>query len=198
MPLNIGLPKGSVLANSLNTIERIIQTTTSESILSYSGDNNVTCFLLKLRDIPLLIEKGMLHLGITSTEWIVERNVHVTILKKLDWCDARISLIGHDSISNFKKNRCSIECVTEYPNIANKYFSSNRNKNNVHITKVSGSTEALIPHFFNCGIELIETGKTIKMNGLIEIDHILRTNTVLITGNNIQMTNKVEKIINKI
>lgn len=133
--------------------------------------SNYTFIFLKHNDIVRFVKNGILDLGISSQEWIYENEFDCNIIKAFDWCDTRISLITTKSISTIKS------CVTEFPCIAKKYFQS-RNID-VDIVSVSGSTESLVPCKFDCSIDCVETGNTLKANNLIIQDTLCASKIVL-------------------
>ena len=126
---------------------------------------------MKHRDIPVLIEKGILDYGITSDEWLEETGAQLLRIKELDWCDTSIYLIVHkDSFGQLKN------CVSEYVNIARRYFKDNE----MEIEYVSGSCEALVPTEFDCCIGCVESGVTLSQNDLIVRETLLQSKIVLV------------------
>ncbi len=149
--------------------------------ISYEG---YIFYFLKQRDIPVLIDNGILDYGITSDEWIKETRVHVLRLKELDWCDTKIAVIVHKN--NTKRLK---KCVSEYIEIARKYFGNCE----IDIKYVSGSCESLVPTEFDCCVGCVESGTTLRQNDLVVKDIILQSKIVLVGKKDIA-TDKMEKI----
>lgn len=172
--LKIGLPKGNIKKKSIALAKTMLNEDYDDSLLHFCKDD-IEVFLLKQRDIPQLLDNGILDIGITSTEWITEKEVDLTIEQYLDWCDTRISLI---TPSNHMERPLKT-CVTEYPQIASRFFNENKMTDTKIIT-LSGSSEALVPYVYDCCIDCVETGGTLKHNGLVEKTIIFEAKTVLV------------------
>ncbi len=184
--IRIGLPKGNVIGKSLQLVRYIMGEDADSKKLSFKKDN-ITLLLLKHRDIPKMIEKGQLDVGITSYEWIVENDSKVKVIKELDWCDTRIALIG--GAQNEIDNRNSVNCLTEFPNIAKEYFVKKNMCANV--TYISGSSEACVPEMADCCVDCVETARTLRHNNLEIKDVILESKMMLITNQNFVDSNNV-------
>ena len=182
--LHVGLPKtrsSQSHSSSLSFLSRFLNKTIDKPKLFYTDGKDYNFYLLKSRDIPQLVVEGKLDIGITLSEWVEEKESKVDIVGEVDWCFTRISLIIKNGDSLSKQNQ--ITCVTEYCNLAHKYFKKKKLKN-VKIILLSGSIEGLIPNIFSCGVECVETGNTLKNHALYEEEIILNSKTVIITKKN--------------
>ena len=193
--INVGLPKGFLNEKSLDLIERLLNKKIDKNLLKFKS-KGINFYLLKLRDIPVLLEKRDLDIGITLTEWINECGSKLTVITELDWYKGKISLIA--KVGFMKKLNKKITCVTEYPRIAEGFFKKKRIKN-FKIQKISGSSEGLVPEMYNCCIDCVETGKTIKRQKLNEEYIIIKTKTVLVkrSGSINKQLRKTIKLIQK-
>lgn len=189
--IKVGLPKSGLKKKSLLVIEKLLEKDVNEKQLSFSDKTN-DLFLLKHKDIPRLVEDGWLDLGITSMEWIKENQSEVQILKELEWCDTRICLItGEEYIFECGGK---VNCITEFPHLAEKYFCEKNIVANVY--KVSGSSEACVNSMFDCCVDCVETGSTIKENHLAIRDVILDSKVVLIARKDMKCDiEEVKKIV---
>jgi ATP phosphoribosyltransferase len=136
--------------------------------------------LLKHRDIPKLVDSGDLDFGITGSEWLAELNSAAHIIGELDWCDARISLIGVPGASVKNIGQAPSVCATEFPNITRRYLGE-AGVPHVKVKAVSGSCEAFIPTVCGFGVDCVESGETLRANQLVEIEPILTSRVVLIS-----------------
>ena len=192
--LKIGLPKGSSKNKSLNLIKRILNNEINEKQLYFNG-NGIEFILLKQRDIPIFVEKGLLDVGIVPEEWMIEKKVKLDVIKELDWCNTRISLISKSEKNVLNANE-KIKCVTEFPNISKKFLDSVGKK--YEICNVSGASEAVVPRFFNCCIDCVETGETLKSNNLKEEFVILKSKTVVVKNSQQPYNDELKNILNMI
>lgn len=193
--VRIGLPKGNLLEKSIKLTEKLIGSTPNRAKLHFVNDD-YTILLLKHRDIPNMVELGLLDCGITSFEWLKENKSNVKVLDILDWCDVRISLIkAIDTKVDMKKN---IICGTEFPNIAHEFFINEGVNHTIY--KLSGSSEACVPLLFDFCVDCVETGNTLTANNLTEESVIFESKTVFISNNNIDVNRKeiahIRQIIN--
>ena len=192
--LSIGLPKGSVIGRSRELVRRLGSFKLHEvqsKRLSFRS-NEFEFFLLKHRDIPNLVSSGKIDIGITSSEWVAETDAEVSIVKYLDWCDTRVSLVGP---VDFEPRTTQASCVTEFPNIAKL---SNALPAGVSITRISGSTEALVPSKFDCGVDCVETGRSLKENNLIEISRLFESRVCVIARPNFNRTTSLERFLTEV
>lgn len=173
--IKIGLPKGVVKSRSLEIIRRYAGEIKNEKTMFYPV-GGLCFFLLKHRDIPVFIEHGWLDFGVTSTEWLIEQNVNLEIVKKLDWCNTRISLLATES--TLYSDEPYSTCVTEFPRIADLYAGKIGRSLRIHA--VSGSCEGMVPNIFDFCIDCVETGETLRANQLEEFIHLIDTQTVVV------------------
>lgn len=169
--IKIGLPKGGIKEKSMEVIKKITGIEMGNKKLNFKNDI-YEFYLLKHRDIPKMINEGLLDAGITSYEWIKESETDLKVLKELDWCNTSIALIGKEMKNGKAK------CATEFFNVTNKYISER--KLDIEVYKLSGSGEACIPGLFDYCVDCVETGETLKQNGLVVLDEILTSKVMLV------------------
>lgn len=187
--VKIGLPKGVIKQKSLSVVKLLMQEEINDKCLSFKNDN-YEIYLLKHRDIPKMIEIGLLDIGITASEWIIENKNKVKIISVLDWCNTNICLISAEK-KLFLTN--GINCITEFYNIAFNYFK--KKKILANIFHVSGSSEACVPFLFDCCIDCVETGNTLKENNLHIVETIFESNIVLIGNEKINYDDNIKKAL---
>jgi ATP phosphoribosyltransferase len=123
---------------------------------------------VKPADICPAIHEGMLDVGFSGSdcydEFHLRTGKHLYFSEKEkttdnENCSSRICLIGSVGVTEFNK-KVVTELVTDYPNYASLCFPK------ASITAVNGSLEGLIPHPFDYGITVVETGETLLANNL--------------------------------
>lgn len=191
--LNIGLPKGVIKHRSLEIVKRYMNEEIDNNQLRFKAADQTCFYLLKHRDIPRLVHKGFLDIGITSSEWIEERGLALTINRELDWCNTRISLISAKDRPILGK-QTTVTCVTEFPNISSKFFAE-QNMNS-EIASISGSSESLVPSIYDCCIDCVETGSTLKIHNLVEELVIYHSRVVVISRR--ESGHKLDAVIDKL
>jgi len=177
----IGFPKGNIKKKSLSAIAKILGHEVDQDGLNFSNGKDCEAYLLKHRDIPLLLQQGRLDFAVASTEWLEERGADFPILCALGWSQYRICLIGSPS-KPIDQQKGPTSCVTEYPVIAKEYLKK-KGWYDTQLFVVSGSSEGFVPSIYDCCIDCVETGSTLKRQGLVVLDTILTTDTVLVGRN---------------
>lgn len=177
----IGFPKGNIKNKSLSAISKIIGHEVDRKQLNFSNGKDCAAYLLKHRDIPLLLQQGHLDYAVASTEWLKERGTTFPVLRELGWSKYKICLIGSQKNPINQENGPQT-CVTEYPTIAKEYLKM-KGWANTKLFVVSGSSEGFVPTIYDCCIDCVETGSTLKRQGLIVLDTVLTTDTVLVGKN---------------
>ena len=93
----------------------------------------------------------------------------------------------------------NVRVATKYPNITKKFFANKGIQ--VEIIKLSGSME-LAPTLKMCRriVDLVSTGTTLKVNGLIEVEEIMKIQSKLIVNRSAYKTEmkKIKNIIGEL
>lgn len=132
-------------------------------------------------DIPLYVHYGAADMGITGYDVIVEREVDVYELIDLGFgrCSLIVAIPEEVKVDSIKDFPGTPRVATEYPNITRKYFE--RLGKPVEILTVDGAAE-LAPRLGLAEIivDISESGKTLRENGLKIIDKIFDSTCRLI------------------
>jgi len=127
--------------------------------------------LAKAADVITYVEHGVCDIGIVGEDTIVENGKSFYELCDLETGKCSFALAG--------KKGCDFFCgynvkriATKYPNITKKYFES---KNmDVTIIKIEGSVElAPLLGLSDAIVDIVETGETLRENGLEVIEKIM-------------------------
>lgn len=136
-------------------------------------------------DIPQYVEKGVADIGILGENEVWEKDKDVEVIQKLGYGNCRLSLAipkdkSYTGIEYFNNKRVA----TSYPKVLSKYFSEKGI--NVEIEQLGGSVEITTGIGLADGIfDIVSTGSTLLMNGLKEVEAILRSKAVLISNKNL-------------
>lgn len=187
--LKLGLPKGSLEANTIDLFKKAGWRITSDSRSYFPDidDPEITCRLVRAQEMSRYVEDGTLDLGLTGIDWIMENSSDVVVVRDLIYSkvstqQARWVLVVREdspykSIKDMEGKRISTELV----NFTKKYFAD-RNIN-IHVEFSWGATEAkVVEGLVDAVVEVTETGSTIKANKLRIIHELMKTNTQLIAS----------------
>jgi ATP phosphoribosyltransferase len=167
-----------------------------KGILQFSDNQNYEAFLLKHRDMLSLLQQNKLDCAIVSTEWVEESQYDFPVLDTLGWSQYKICLIGSE-YCEINMNEGPSSCVTEFPTTAKNYIRK-MGWVNTQLSVVSGSSEALVPKVFDCCIDCVETGATIKNHNLVVLDTLIETNVVLLVRDkNVMLGHKLIEAIKR-
>lgn len=136
-------------------------------------------------DIPQYVEQGVADIGILGENEVLERDKDVTAIEKLGFGNCRLSLaIPKDDVYTDLSFFQGKKVATSYPKILRNYFQE---KNiNAEIEEIGGSVEIATSIGLANGIfDIVSTGSTLMMNGLKEIETVLKSEAVLISNTNL-------------
>jgi len=193
--INLALPKGRLFEESVDLLfsKGLIEERVEEGRKLTVELGNLTLLLVKPFDVPVYVENGAADLGICGYDVYLERRPDVYRFLDLGIGECRISVAGKPE-SREKYERCSyIKVATKYVNIARDFFSRKGVK--VDILNLSGSVElSPVLGLSDFILDLVQTGRTLKENGLIEIE-VVEKSTAWLIGNRASFRNKREEIL---
>ena len=137
-------------------------------------------YFLRDDDIPQYVEDGVAHVGIVGENVLFEKNKSVDIVEQLGFGKCRLSIAvrkgdeyGDVQFLQGKK------IATTYPFLTQRYLNDNGIKAEIH--EISGSVE-LAPSIglADAVCDLVSSGSTLFMNGLKEVEPILKSQAVLV------------------
>ena len=143
---------------------------------------NFRFFLAKPSDVPTFVESGVADIGVVGKDTILEENRDLTEVLDLGFGKCRMCVcakMGEGESYRFKTN---IKVATKYPHIAKNYFDSLNQ--NVTIIKLNGSVElAPIVGLSDVIVDIVESGRTLKENGLEPVTTVVDLSARLICNN---------------
>ena len=153
--------------------------------------DDIEMIFVKANNVLTFIEHGIVDIGFVGKDTLDESEFSdYNELLDLNIGKCTFALAGYPEFKNKK-----IKVVaTKYPKIAIKYFEERNEK--VKIIKMEGSVElGAVIGMADAIVDIVETGSTLKANGLVVLDKICDVSTRLIT-NNKSFENKNNEIIN--
>lgn len=160
-----------------------------------SDDNKYSFFLCKPSDVPTFVDYGIADIGVVGKDTILEENRDITEIMDLGFGKCRMIVAGMNGADKLLNSGKTIRVATKYPNIAKKYFE--KTNRNVIVIKLNGSVElGPVTGLSDCIVDIVESGKTLKENGLIVYEEVAKLSARLIV-NNAALKVKYEEI-NKI
>jgi ATP phosphoribosyltransferase len=187
--LKLGIPKGSLEKATIDLFKKsgwnIL--TSSRSYFPGIDDPELTCSLARAQEMPRFVENGILDLGLTGRDWILENESDVVVVDDLVYSKATakparwVLVVKEDSPVKKLEDLRGKKIYTELVNYTKRYFKQ-RNID-VEVEFSWGATEGkVVEGLCEAIVEVTETGSTIKAHGLKIIHDLLETNTQLIAN----------------
>jgi ATP phosphoribosyltransferase len=149
-------------------------------------------------DIPRMVEKGVVDLGITGRDLVRESDADVEELLPLEYGHARLVLAAPASRFRDLNDLMSlghIKVATEFPNITRAFFKEFNV--NVEIISVDGTTESM-PNLglSDCIVSVMSTGSTLLLHGLKVLSVVMESQAVLIGNRKSLENSEKQPVIN--
>ena len=195
----IALPKGRLLPEIKKLFSKIgiDFDENSRKLIIESSQEGVNIAILRTWDIPKFVNYGIADLGIVGKDILFETDLENNFYEILDLnigiC--RMSLASLDD--KLPKNK-KIKVATKYPSFAKDFFS--KLSKDIDIVILKGAIEiAPILGLSDCIVDLVQTGKTLKENGLKELDLISDISSRLIVNKSSFKTNNktIKNLLNE-
>lgn len=153
-------------------------------------------FFLRDDDIPQYVEDGVADIGIVGENVVLEKNRPLRTVEKLGFGKCRLSMavsksMDYNSIEDLNGQRIA----TSYPVILGDYLKKMNITAEIH--EISGSVE-IAPGIglADAICDLVSSGSTLFMNGLKEVETILRSEAVLVSND--RLTEEQEQLLRKL
>jgi len=165
----------------------------SRKLILTDEKNKVRFFLAKPSDVPTYVEYGAADIGVVGRDTLLEEGRDLYEVLNLKFAQCKMCVAGPKELEG-KMDQVTISRVaTKYPEIARQYFRHHR-RESVEIIKLNGSIElAPLVGLADVIVDLVETGKTLKENGLVVLDDIADISARLIV-NRVSMKMESERI----
>ena len=176
--LTFALTKGRLAKKTLEMLEKLgitceeMKDKNSRKLIFVNEEWKLKFFLAKGPDVPTYVEYGAADIGVAGKDPIVEEGRKVHEVLDLGFGACRMCVCGHPETAELLKHRELIRVATKYPNIAKDYFYNKRHQT-VEIIKMNGSIElAPIVGLSEVIVDIVETGSTLKENGLVVLEEV--------------------------
>ncbi|MBR5799590.1 MAG: ATP phosphoribosyltransferase [Lachnospiraceae bacterium] len=197
--LTFALGKGRLAHKTLELLEQIgitceeMKDKSSRKLIFVNEELKLKFFLAKGSDVPTYVEYGAADIGVVGKDTIMEENKRVYEVLDLGFGKCRMCVCGPKSAEELLKHHEMIRVASKYPNIAKDYFY-NKKHQTVDIIKLNGSVElGPIVGLSDVIVDIVETGSTLKENGLSVLEEICPLSARMIV-NQVSMQMETERI----
>ncbi len=185
--LNIALPKGRLGERVYGIFENaglgVPSVNDGSRRLTFEdADVGVRYFWVKPSDVAIYVERGAADLGVAGKDILLEYRPDVYELLDLGIGKCRMASAGKsDFQSYYDSGEFPLRVATKFPNIARDFFASRGRS--IDIIKLHGSIElAPLLGLSDIIVDIVETGETLRENGLIVIEDIVEISARLIAN----------------
>jgi ATP phosphoribosyltransferase len=196
--LTIALSKGRLTDMSVELFEEIgidcteLKSSSRKLILS-DEKNKIKFFLAKPSDVPTYVEYGAADIGIVGKDTLLEEGRHLYEVLNLGFAACRMVVAGPAELLGKLDQLTNKRVATKYPRIAREYFEHKR-KESIEVIKLNGSIElAPLVGLSEVIVDLVESGRTLKENGLVVLDTIADISARMVV-NRVSMKMESERI----
>lgn len=176
--LTFALGKGRLAHQTLELFEKIgitceeMKDKNSRKLIFVNEDLKLRFFLAKSPDVPTYVEYGAADIGVVGKDTILEEGRKVHEVLDLGYGKCRMCVCGYKDAAPLLQHHELIRVATKYPNIAKDYFYNTKHQT-VEIIKLNGSIElAPIVGLSEVIVDIVETGSTLKENGLEVLEEV--------------------------
>ncbi len=182
--VNIALPKGRLGEKAYAVFARIGFACPdileeNRRLIFENEENRVRYFWAKPSDVAIYVERGAADIGVVGKDILLEQEPDVYELLDLGMGKCRMAVAGPAG-ANRRTDR-TLRVATKFPNIARRYYAGQSRE--IEIIKLNGSIEiAPLVGLSDVIVDIVETGKTLRENGLEPLEDIVSISARLIAN----------------
>ncbi len=197
--LTFALAKGRIAKQTMEILEKIgitceeMKDKNSRKLIFVNEELKIKFFLAKASDVPTYVEYGAADFGVVGKDTILEEGRKLYEVVDLGLGKCKMCVAGPKEAEKYLQSGQLIRVATKYPSIAKDYFY-NKKRQTVEIIKLNGSIElAPIVGLSEVIVDIVETGSTLKENGLVVLEEITDLSARMIV-NQVSMKMEHERI----
>jgi len=190
MKLKIGLPKGSLQESTFRLFKNAGYTIKlrERSYVPAIDDNEMEGLVIRAQEMARYVENGILDMGITGLDWVMEQDAKVVELVRLRYGKVGfrgvkwVVAVPNNSPIKKVKDLSGKKIATELVQFTKRYLKKQGIDAAVEFSW--GATEVKAPLLADAIVEVTETGASLIANNLRIVETILESETVLIANRN--------------
>jgi ATP phosphoribosyltransferase len=200
--LRIAVPsKGRLRDAALETLERagLRFRVSGRRLFAVCSDTGTRIIFTNAADIPVLVAEGVVDLGITGSDQVLEKGVQVVEHRRLGFGRCRLSVAVHkDAPYRNARDLAGRVVGAKFVRLAREYFAR-EGVENVHVIEIQGAVEVMVLlGMVDAIVEIVETGNSLLENDLVELDRVIDAEAVLIGGTRLRDGQRADQLIRRI
>ena len=202
-PIRIALTKGRLENKTVELLERLGYDCTNarkkgRKLIMPIGNGEIEVVLAKAADVVTYVESGVCDMGVVGKDTIMEKGGTFYEVADLGFGKCRFAVATLKEKDLYEGCR-TLTIASKYVNVAKNYFEQ---KNmDVDVVKIEGSVElAPVLGLADAIVDIVETGTTLKENGLVVKEEVCPVSARLIVNiASMKLRKKeIEELIDKI
>jgi ATP phosphoribosyltransferase len=183
-PIKIALSKGRIFRETLPLlaaagIEPADDPDTSRKLILDTSQEDVKLVIIRAADVPTYVEYGAADLGVAGKDVLMEHGGS-GLYEPVDLGIARCRLMVAGPAQGVARSR-RLRIATKYVQSTRRFYADRREQ--VEIIKLYGSMElAPLVGLSDLIVDVVDTGNTLKANGLVPLEHIADISSRLIVN----------------
>ncbi len=176
--ITFALAKGRLAKHTLKLMEQIgitceeMKDDKTRKLIFVNEELGYKFLLSKATDVPAYVELGAADIGVVGRDTIIEEGRKLYEVLDLGFGKCRMCVAGPASARKQLNDGSLIRVASKYPRIAKDYFFNCKHQT-AEIIKLNGSVElAPIVGLSEVIVDIVETGSTLKENGLEVLEEI--------------------------
>ncbi len=172
--ITLAISKGRILEDTVPLLERmgmapVEDLNKTRKLLIDTENPDVRVVVIRATDVPTYVQYGAADLGIAGKDTLMEsQGEGLYELLDLDICKCKLMVAGRSELSD---SGTRLKVATKYVRSAQQYFAQQGKQ--VEIIKLYGSMElAPLTGLADLIVDLVDTGNTLRANGLQPLEHI--------------------------
>ena len=188
--LKLGIPKGSLEEATVKLFAKAGYTVRikSRSYFPSIDDDEIECMLIRAQEIARYVADGVLDVGLTGKDWVMENRVDVEEIADLVYSKQSsrpvrwVLAVPNDSDIQSVKDLQGKRVATEAVNMTVDFLKKHGVTAKVEFSW--GATEVKPPKLVDAIVEITETGSSLRANNLRIVDTLMESNTKFIMNKN--------------
>jgi ATP phosphoribosyltransferase len=186
--LKLGIPKGSLQESTVRLFEKagyqiVVR---DRSYRPYVDDPEIECLMFRAQEMARYVERGVLDVGLTGKDWILENNADVVEVADLAYSKTTskayrwVLAVPEDSDIQGVEDLEGKRIATELVQATKRYLE--RHGVHAEVEYSWGATEIKTPLLVDAIVEGTETGSSLKANRLRIVDTVAESTTKLVAN----------------
>lgn len=182
--ITIALSKGRIYKETMPLlkaagIEALDDPETSRKLILDTTSEHIKLVIIRATDVPTYVEYGAADLGVVGKDVLMEHGGE-GLYEMLDLKIARCKLMTA-GLKDVALPEGQLKVATKFVNCARRYFAEQGRQ--IEVIKLYGSMElAPIVGLADCIVDVVDTGNTLRANGLVPQEHMADISSRLVVN----------------